>query len=322
MTPLNIGIISENLVQQHYLHHIVQECGHTVAICHQIDDILSNIQLLKNQSDSIDAWLVDVNTANLNNTARACEFEEWLYDLELPVIFSEGQDHNAANADFDSWSRQLKSKLLSLKGRSASSGKNVKKAELVWVLAASTGGPAVIKRFLDVLPTAIGIGFIYVQHIDVQQSRTLAETISRDSSYSSYIPEQGDLIATDSVVVVPANVMEIQKNGTVVIHEDQVWRGHYSPSIDQVTANVGDIYGSLSGAIFFTGMGDDGAMGSRLMAIRGGNIWIQLPDTCDSPSMPKAIEATGYVTKQGTPEQLAAALVEWAGHQSNCHSMR
>ena len=314
MVRLSIGIVSESLVQQHYLHHIVQECGYAVAVCYQIENILLNTKLLKNQSNNIDAWLVDVDTANLADTVKVSEFEEWLYNLESPVIFGEGQDYNAADAAFCSWSRQLKAKLLRLAGQLQCRSDNAKKAEVVWVLAASAGGPAAVKRFLDALPAKIGIGFIYVQHIDVYQNRTLAETISRDSSYVSSIPEHGDLICVDSVFVVPANVMEIQQNGTIIIYDNQVWRGNYSPSIDQVTANVGDIYGTLSGAIFFTGMGDDGAIGSRLMAIRGGHIWIQLPENCESSSMPEAIEATGYVTTQGTPEQLAAALVKWTSY--------
>lgn len=316
MATLGIGIVSENLIQQHYLHHIVQECGYTVVICYRLENIQSNPKLLKKQFKNIDAWLVDVDTANLADTPKTFEFEEWLYNLELPVIFSEGQKHTAADARFYSWSRQLKTKLLRLAGQLRLQCDNYKKAEKVWVLAASAGGPEAVKRFLDALPAKIGIGFIYAQHIDLHQSRPLAETISRDSSYVSYIPEHGDLICVDSVVVVPNNLMEIQQNGTIIIYDHQVWRGNYSPSIDQVTANVGDIYGPLSGAIFFTGMGDDGAVGSRLMAVRGGNIWIQLPETCDSPSMPKAVESTGYVTTQGTPEQLAASLVKWARHHA------
>ena len=315
MAKLGIGIVSENLVQQHYLHHIVQECEYKVVVCYQLENVLSDPRLLKNQPDGIDAWLVDVDTANLADTTNASDFEEWLYNIELPVIFSEGQDHNAADSAFFSWSRQLKTKLRRLAGQLRLQCDSRKGAEIVWVLAASAGGPEAVKRFLSALPEKIGIGFIYVQHIDVHQSRLLADVISRDNSYVSYIPEHGDLVRVDSVAVVSSDVMEIQQNGTIVIYDNQAWPGSYSPSIDQVTANVGDIYGSLSGAIFFTGMGDDGAIGSRLMAVRGGNIWTQLPETCSSPSMPKTIEATGCVTVQGTPEQLAAALAKWKKRQ-------
>lgn len=315
---LNIGIISESLVQQHYLHQIVQECGYRADVRYLIKDILHHPRALKNQPNRIDIWLVDIDAASLAtvDTAIASEFENWLYNLQSPVIFSEGRDHHTVvDAGFCSWSRQLKAKLLCLAAQLHSQSNSHKKAKMVWVLAASVGGPEAVKCFLDALPPKMGIGFIYVQHIDMHQNRSLAEMISRDSSYVSYLPENGDLVCVDSVIVVPANLMEVQRNGTLIIDNQQAWRGNYSPSIDQVTANVADIYGPLSGSIFFTGMGDDGVIGSRLMAIRGGQIWIQSPHTCQSASMPKAIEATGYVTTQGSPEALAAALVQWAANR-------
>ncbi len=311
---LSIGIVSENLVQQHYLKIIVDECQYSVVAAFQIRQVLPNVQQLSDISSQVDAWLIDVDLASASE--QSAQFEQWLFNLEQPVIFGEGHTYNAAEDNFHSWSRQLKHKLLCLDGQLRAANQKQEKPTLIWVLAASTGGPEAIKRFLDKLPGQLDVGFVYAQHIDQYQNQRLAEMICRDSDYESYIPEHGEIIRSNGVALIPANyVTEIQQDGRVVAYHERSWRGDYRPSIDQVVANVADLYGRHSGAIFFTGMGDDGAIGSRLMALREGQVWIQSPATCASTSMPDAVDATGCVTTQGSPEQLADNLAHWVSQQ-------
>ena len=311
MRTIKIGVISETLVQQHYLKHAIEESGYKASLCLLVSELIAadGDELLANRIHDIDAWVVDVDTERLDEQSQGQNFQEWLYAIDKPVICGEGNTYNAAESHFISWSRQLKRKLLALEGQMHLTRDDKHKAEHVWVLAASTGGPEAVKRFLDNMEKDLSLGFIYVQHIDQMQHQVLSETIIRDSRYDSCVATHGSVVCDDTVVVIPADqVVEFQENGTMVVHNNLRWRGVYTPSIDQVVANVANVYGDCSGVIFFTGMGEDGVVGCRLMSLRGGTVWSQSLNSCTATSMPQAVIDTGYVSKMDTPENLAIHL--------------
>lgn len=306
---LQVGVISETLVQQHHLRHIVEKCGYEVKVAWLVNQVLKDIHML-DRVENIDVWLIDVDIFSQQQNDQTLCFERWLFDLKQPVIFGEGTTYNAVEEAFNSWSRQLASKLMSISGQQSLIEHQRAPASYVWVLAASTGGPESVKSFLDNLPLGLGVAFLYVQHIEPNYNRSLATIITRDNDFSSQVAEHGGIIVSDMVTVVPVDKdIVILPNGTLIVRS-QSWRGEYRPSIDQVVAMVADRFGPKSGAIFFSGMGDDGAMGARLMARQGGQIWIQSPATCVSAAMPQAINQTGTVTTIGSPKQLADSLAE------------
>jgi chemosensory pili system protein ChpB (putative protein-glutamate methylesterase) len=311
MNNLHIGIVSETLVQQHFLKHAVEDIGCKSLHAILVTDLI--LSLGENQHEEtnrrVDAWIIVVDIERLEQHIQEPIFQQWLSSLEQPVIFSEGNSHNAADTDFISWTRQLTVKLLNLEGQIQLSKQEKIKAQYVWVLAASTGGPEAVKRFIGAMEANLGVGFIYVQHIDQTQCRALSEAIARDSDYQSAVVAHGDIVCSNTVMVVPPNhAIELQSNGAMIVHKNRQWRGVYKPSIDQIVANVASIYGVCSGVIFFTGMGNDGSTGCRLMALQGGQVWAQAISTCVSPSMPQEAINTGYVNKIDTPESLAIHL--------------
>jgi chemosensory pili system protein ChpB (putative protein-glutamate methylesterase) len=77
-----------------------------------------------------------------------------------------------------------------------------------------------------------------------------------------------------------------------------------------VLLNVADYYGNRSHAIFFSGMGNDGAIAAPLLKAYGSTIWVQKSESCANSSMPDSVAATGSSTFSGTPVQLSAELVK------------
>jgi len=304
-TP-RVGIISHTLVQQHHLRQVIEECGFQVSVVWLLEQLIADIdQLQKNDPVATDIWLVDVDTFSINQTSSALSFERWLFGLSQPVIFGEGSTYSAGEASFQSWVRQVKAKLLRASSHLTSQRNPKPSANIVWVLAASTGGPEAVKQFLDAIPADVGVAFIYAQHIESGQHQALAKTIARSSHYRGCMASHGDKIVANTVTVVPSHQqLDLLEDGIIVIR-DRPWRGEYRPSIDQVVAMVANCFGAQSGVIYFSGMGDDGMNGARLMARRGGKVWVQSPDTCTSDSMPCAVKHTGCVTKMGSPKELA-----------------
>jgi len=57
--------------------------------------------------------------------------------------------------------------------------------------------------------------------------------------------------------------------------------------------------------VVFSGMGDDGALGSEHIREHGGEIWVQRPDRCIASAMPEAVLARGAVDYSGDVAALA-----------------
>ncbi len=134
--------------------------------------------------------------------------------------------------------------------------------------------------------------------------------MGRDSHYPVYAAEHGVLVENNAVAVIGAEMCtELHENGTFT-NKRQPWSGHYSPSADQVTANLARTFGARANIIIFSGMESDGAIACRLIKQKGGRVWVQSPDTCISPSMPEAALVTGCVDYQGSAEGLARHLTQ------------
>ena len=308
MRSLNVGIISESIVQQHHLRGTTESCGLTVFDAWLVTEIFDNFFLLERARKSVDVWLVDIDSSSISMLEKFSVFERWLYGLNVPVIFGEGKVYNVNDTGFASWSRLLADKLLSVSGQLSVIEYNLTPAKHVWVLGASTGGPEVVKEFLDALPSGLELALVYVQHIESQQNLVLANSIARNSAYQGRVAGNGDVLCVDTVTIVPSDKqLDILVDGTLAIRSN-AWRGIYRPSIDHVVANVADRFGACSGVIYFSGMGDDGIVGARLMCRGGGNVWIQTPSQCTAGSMPNAIDSTGCVKVMDSVKNLAIHL--------------
>ena len=321
---LRLGLLAQNTLQQHALRSVVQESGHKVEIClltsqlpeggncetvPQVVEINSNTGELP-LALRVDAWLVVSNDEQGNDVEDEI-IDEWLEKLLVPAIICDGTIPVAHDAGYPAWSRRLKDKLKNLEGTINLERATAVKARQVWVLAASTGGPAAVKDFLSALPPGLGIGFIYVQHIDRGFDETLARAISKYSHYPVKLVQHGDVVEENVVAVVPPDkATEILDNGTFEV-SDGPWRAPYSPSVDCVVASVAHVYPQRCGVIVFTGMGDDGAVSSRLMHQKGGKVWVQTPGSCTSDSMPQAVIQQGCVDYKGTPYALAQQLTRF-----------
>lgn len=298
---LRLGILVDSAAKQQILAQLIAKSGHRLA--HQL--LLGQAKQLVDDTD-LDAWLVDV----AEDYADEQLLLETLFSRSrIPVILSDSSEFTAGSEAHSAWLRRTSLRLQRL--RSDINLQQAEPAQELWVLAASTGGPAAVKRFLAALPGDLGIAFLYVQHIDANQSVTLNRMMTNAGNYPALVASQGLVLEANSLTLITAkDPVELLGNGTLMVNYGQAWKGDYAPSIDQVAANAAQVYRERSGLIIFTGMGDDGAASCRIMKQVGGQVWVQRPDDCTSDSMPVSAMATGCVGLSGTPEYLAKALAK------------
>jgi len=305
VSGLRIGILVDSPLKQQYLSHMVVQAGHQLSFAY----VFKQGAALLDLPQSVDAWVVDVNDPEETDHLRLAAMElldDWLVQTPVPVIVNDAPEMKQNSPDYNDWVRRMLQRLERLSGDvnlQAADG-----ASEVWVLAASTGGPAAVKDFIRQLPAQLNVAFVYVQHIDKGQAETLVKMMSSAGHYPVTIAKQGSVLTNNTITLVTAErSIHIHDNGTLVVNKSP-WSGYYAPSIDQVTANIARVYRQRSGIIIFSGMGDDGAASCRLIKQQGGKVWVQTPEQSTIASMPDAALSTGTVSFMGSPQELANEL--------------
>lgn len=309
MKSLNIGLVTSCALRASVLENLVVQCGHnsSVILTSQAQ-IQANIGALES---AVDAWIVEIDGDDNGYSI----LDEWVSVVTEPVVFTNNCP-SQRSPEYSAWSRRLSEKISHISGSiNLASEQHIDakacRINSVWLLAASTGGPEAVKSFLSQLPPDSGAAFIYVQHLDESFEQTLTEVIGRGSHYPVYAAEHGALLQNDAVAMISSGYCtELLENGTF-INKREPWSGYFSPSVDQMAANVARSFGARANMIIFSGMESDGAIACRLIKQQGGQVWVQSPETCISPSMPEAALATDCVDFSGSSEELASKLAQY-----------
>ncbi|WP_455209374.1 chemotaxis protein CheB [Kaarinaea lacus] len=185
-------------------------------------------------------------------------------------------------------------------------------AELnVWVLGASLGGPQAVRQFLAAIQEDLPVVFILAQHIGANHVSLLAEQLNRVTAFNVLPGKTGHQLKHGEVILTPADKqLSITDDGFLALTQAPP-ATIYSPSIDNVMAEVARCYGKKAGTIVFSGMGDDGARGCEAVAEKGGIVWAQDIASCVVSSMPDQARKTGKVSYSANPEQLAKHLYDF-----------
>lgn len=322
----HIGVISDCALQRHVLQKVLSQYGLNIAVT-------CNPSVLKDQRperlDRVDCWILALDDEEFESEA----LDKLIDAAEKPILFGLGKAPTKHDERYISWERRLLTKLEEHLGRvevldseaaiialdhddsmvpqaqhSATNDSQAAIADQVWVLAASLGGPAAVKAFLDEMPSDIKAGFLYAQHVNPHFSKVLTSVLGRHSQLDLKPVQQGDKIREGEVLVVPVD-KEVVFGAQGVTITQNGWRGPYGPSIDHLLSNLVDYYGKRCHVIVFSGMGNDGAMAASKMKSQGCWIWTQSPDSCANGSMPQSIIDLEYSDLTGSPKELARAFI-------------
>ncbi|HEX4881110.1 MAG TPA: chemotaxis protein CheB [Porticoccaceae bacterium] len=238
--------------------------------------------------------------------------------LVLEVAFLE-----RAATDFEAWKENLRRRIATARW-SLGDQLGAARAERVWLLAASAGGPETVARFLSKVAPLAGTALLYAQHIDAAQLPQLQRWLADTSHWQvSVAASDGFLLEGSVVIVSPERRLRLHRERALRV-SPRPWCGHYRPSIDQLAESLALTYRERAGMIVFSGLGDDGVLGSQHLREQGGTVWVQDPRSCIARAMPEAVLVRGAVDYVGTVAQLAQRLQRCAGgdrhRKDSCHA--
>lgn len=324
-----IGVIADSTLQRHVVCKTIESVGYSVAVTLSPEKVSDDIIC----DSKTDVWLVDIEDED-----KWSDFIVHLFEAaEAPILLGEGNAPSVSSLQFQRWERKIYSKLKDIVGKPcpiddlAELKQDSVEPELdqeddfvagdpasnIWVLGASLGGPAAVKEFLEALPEDLPIAFVVAQHIDPGFQKTLSQVWGRGSHFTFVEPRAGRTISHGQIMIAPPEqVMGVSQFAQAVLYEDD-WEGPYSPSIDQAMSLMADNFGVHTGAILFSGMGNDGAIAASKLKDMGIEVWAQTAETCANSSQPDAARATECVSFSGSPVELAQQLTQYiAEHYS------
>ena len=284
---MKVAVLAQTEATRSLLHRALEELGHVVLLAGAPGAALGDPGALD--------LLIAVGGAP-GGHPRGGGFE-----LELEPEFV-----TAAPADYAAWKQELRQRIAGATRVIGCSGRRAARAECVWLLAASAGGPEAIERFLgDTIPPP-GLALLYVQHLSSPYFPNLVRRLTaRTRHWQVQVAAAGShLLAGTLSVVSPDRRLRIARDGRLRILSAP-WPGPYHPSADQVAESLALAYREAAGMIVFSGLGDDGALGSEHIREHGGEIWVQHPAGCVASAMPEAVLARGEVDYIGDVAALA-----------------
>ncbi len=168
------------------------------------------------------------------------------------------------------------------------------------VIGSSTGGPPALHRFFSGFSHVPELSFAVAQHMPPGFTRSFANRLNDHSLFRVTEAVTGDRMQPGHVYICPGgrNMLLRRFADGVGIHiVKPPPRQVYTPSVDALFSSAATVYGSRLLGMVLTGMGNDGAAGTRAVREHGGQIIAESEESCVVYGMPKEAVATGCVSR-------------------------
>ena len=175
-------------------------------------------------------------------------------------------------------------------------------------IAASTGGPGVLRQIFHTLPGDLSIPIVAVQHITPGFAHGFAQWLNGETELQVALAKNGESVSPGHVLIAPDDThLIVAAGGIVRLDHSEPVKGQ-RPSATRLFDSVAKVYGATSVGVVLTGMGDDGSDGLENLRKTGGYIIAQDEESCAVFGMPKAAIQRGIVDQILTPDKIASTL--------------
>jgi len=186
----------------------------------------------------------------------------------------------------------------------------------VIAIGSSTGGPPVLEAIIESLPSAPTRPILIAQHMPMVFTRSLASRLDAIGPARVVLAEDGARAEPGTVYIAEGgkHLRAGRAGGGLTLEvSPEPADALYKPAVNELFASVAAAAGKRALGVVLTGMGDDGLLGAREMAMAGSTIVAQNEATCVVYGMPRAITEAGVSKASLPPPAIAACIAEAAG---------
>ena len=176
------------------------------------------------------------------------------------------------------------------------------------VVGASAGGLTALEEFLSGIPSSIDAAIVIIQHLSPDYRSFLDQLLQRHTRLAVKNIQDGMLIETKTVYVLPPNKEAILCQDRLLLTDRSHERSVIYP-IDDFLRSLANQSRKQAIGVIFSGTGSDGSRGIRELHAAGGFVIVQSPETAAFSGMPKNAISTGTVDLVLSPREAAKAIV-------------
>lgn len=177
-------------------------------------------------------------------------------------------------------------------------------------IAASTGGPPALETVFSGLGSGLDAAYLVVQHLPKGFTSSLVRRLARTSDLAFVVAEDGMLVERDTAYVAPHGLhMKVTGRRTLRITLEDTPSVHgVRPAADPLFQSIAGAAGAQGIGVVLTGMGADGARGSRAIVDAGGMTIVQDEGSSVVWGMPGATVRTGAASHVAPLETIATEI--------------
>jgi two-component system, chemotaxis family, protein-glutamate methylesterase/glutaminase len=179
-------------------------------------------------------------------------------------------------------------------------------------IASSTGGPMALCHLCSTLPENFQVPILLVQHNTSGFDKSFVQWLNGYSRVNVQLAEEGVIPYGGNVYVAPTD-RHIIINSSGIAFDDSEPVNNQKPSADVLFKSASNVYRDSLVSIVLTGMGEDGAEGTRFVKQSGGITIAQDEASSMIFGMPQAAIETGCVEFILPLDEISNKLVSLAG---------
>jgi|TergutMp193P3_1026864.scaffolds.fasta_scaffold00583_9 two-component system chemotaxis response regulator CheB len=162
------------------------------------------------------------------------------------------------------------------------------------VIAASTGGPMALCQLFTALPGELSVPIFLVQHNTSGFDRSFVQWLDEYTPLNVCLAEEGTVPVKGSIYVAPTDRHMILGDKGIAFDDGEPVNNQ-KPAADILFKSAAEFYGDGLVSVVLTGMGSDGAEGTRYVKQAGGVTIAQDEATSMIYGMPQAAVGTGCI---------------------------
>ena len=167
------------------------------------------------------------------------------------------------------------------------------------VIASSTGGPKALASFFTLLPKDFSLPIVIVQHNTSGFDESFAQWLNTYAAMNVKIAEDQEILRPGTVYIAKTDKhLELRNNGSencFFRYNNDEPENNQKPAADVLFRSAAESLKQSVISVVFTGMGNDGAAGTRKIREMGGITLAQDEESSLIYGMPKAAAETGCV---------------------------